>query len=121
MPVPMMKSRTSWVSTLVSIESFVRSPSSASKVQVTTAPPASGARVRENGGLGAAAVEPLEGEGAAGPPRLGRRAFEDLRVDELLVGGDLDVLAVERDFVPAVGDHHVAPPAADAQVDLAHG
>ena len=45
-------------------------------------------------------------------------ALVDLGRDDPLVRDDLAVLAVEGDLESAVGHHHVAPPAADPQVDL---
>ena len=48
-----------------------------------------------------------------------RDALVDLRRDEPLVRHDLAVLAVEADLAEPVGDHHVAPRPADAEVDLA--
>ena len=47
-----------------------------------------------------------------------RSTLVDLGRDDPLVRDDLAVLAVEADLEAAVGDHHVAPLAADAQVDL---
>ena len=45
-------------------------------------------------------------------------ALVDLGRDDPLVRDDLAVLAVEGDLEAAVRDHHVAPRAADPQVDL---
>src|SRR5215211_2781877 len=63
---------------------------------------------------------------ARAPVRFGERqgvqrlpvghALVDLGRDEPLVRDDLAVLTVEADLEPLVGDHHVAPLAADPQV-----
>ena len=47
-----------------------------------------------------------------------RHTFVDLGEDELLVGHDLAVLAMEAHLEAAVGLHHVAPLPADLQVDV---
>ncbi len=55
-----------------------------------------------------------------GVERLGvGRALEHLGRDQAFVRHDVAVLAVERDLLPVGRDPRVAPPAADAEVDLA--